>query len=100
MIELLPTCVTPELEYLQVKWAAHLSLATAVALLTEVLPIAGAISITGVKRRVRVVGTALETSEVARAAIPTSPAEGPQTGRPLSALAVDSVWLKHCDPPP
>jgi len=31
----LPACMTPELEYLQVKWAAHLPFSTAWALLTE-----------------------------------------------------------------
>ena len=34
-----PTSMTPELEYLQVKWAAHLSCATATRLLSEVLPV-------------------------------------------------------------
>ena len=62
LTRVVPACMTPELEYLQVKWAAHLPFSTATALLTELLPIEGAISVSGVKRRVRVVGAALENS--------------------------------------
>lgn len=102
LIQLLPTSVIPELEYLQVKWAAHLPFASAVALLSEVLPITDAISVSGVKRRVRAVGAALETSAAA-AARPAPPAQSTHSAeppKPLSALAVDSLWLRHCDPPP
>ena len=60
LTQVAPTSMTPELEYLQVKWAAHLSYATATALLSEVLPTADTISVSGVKRRVRVAGAALE----------------------------------------
>ena len=60
--------MTPELEYLQVKWAAHLSYATATALLSEVLPTAETISVSGVKRSVRVVGSALEQNDEQHAA--------------------------------
>ncbi len=60
LTRVVPACMTPELEYLQVKWAARLPLSTATALLTELLPIEGAISVSGVKRRVRVVGAALD----------------------------------------
>ena len=91
LVQMLPACVTPELEYLQVKWAAHLPYACATKLLAEVLPIADAISITGAKRRVRAVGTALESSPAA-AVHAVSPSL-------VSALAVDSVWLRHCNPP-
>lgn len=62
LVQVLPACVTPELEYLQVKWAAHLPYAAAAQLLAEVLPISLAISVTGVKRRVRAVGAELEQS--------------------------------------
>lgn len=99
MVEVLPTRVTPELEYLQVKWAAHLPYAQAVALLGEVLPIGDALSVSGVKRRVRAVGEALETGQApsAMAEIGNEPAQG--YAAPTS-VAVDSAWLKHCDPPP
>jgi hypothetical protein len=51
MVELLPLRVTPELEYLQVKWAAHLPFAAATALLKEILPIAEAHEAPGARRR-------------------------------------------------
>jgi hypothetical protein len=88
--------MTPELEYLQVKWAAHLSYATAAALLTEVLPIAEAVSVSGIKRRVRAVGAELDVAtEPVRAVEPAA-----ASSREVDALALDSAWLRHCDPPP
>ena len=100
MVEALPMRVTPELEYLQVKWAAHLPYAQAVALLGEILPIADVISVSGLKRRVRAVGAALESEQVP----PASGAAGGQLAAQVDAaptsVAVDSAWLKHCDPPP
>jgi hypothetical protein len=46
----LPGRVSPELEYLQVKWAAHLPYAVATALLKETLPVDQAISISGLRK--------------------------------------------------
>ena len=63
LVQVVSTSMTPELEYLQVKWAAHLSYATATALLSEVLLTADTISVSGVKRRMRVVGAALEKND-------------------------------------
>lgn len=54
-----PTCMTPKLEYLQVKWAADLSYATATTLLGDVLPSAVIISL---KRSV--IGAALKQNDV------------------------------------
>ena len=68
-----PTTMTPELESRQVKWAAHLSYAAACALLSEVLPTADTISVSGVQRRVRVVGAALEHERSSAAAQPCLP---------------------------
>lgn len=65
LLGLVPAAVTLELEFLRVKWAAHLSYATAASMLAEVLPIADALSVTGVKRRMRVVGAALDASAMA-----------------------------------
>ena len=98
-----PTSMTPELEYLQVKRAAHLSYASATRLLSEVLPVADTISISSVKRRVRVVGAALEQA-VGQNAQTHSDLQSckllvPPTSTALTALAVDSGWLRHCDPP-
>lgn len=92
LTRVVPTSMTPALEYLQVKWAAHLSYAAATALLSEVLPTADTISVSGVQRRVRVVGAALEhdTNRAVLSAIESQPDEKPEQ---LAALAVDSAWL-------
>jgi hypothetical protein len=100
MVEVLPTRVTPELEYLQVKWAAHLPYAQAVALLGEVLPIADVISVSGLKRRVRAVGAALESVQVPSASGVAGRQIATRVDAAPTSVAVDSAWLKHCDPPP
>ncbi len=46
----LPGRLSPELEYLQVKWAAHLSYAVATALLKKTLPVDQSISISGLRK--------------------------------------------------
>jgi hypothetical protein len=62
--------------------------------LSEILPISESISVSGVKRRMRAVGAAAEATPVAQ------PFEHSSTRKPtLKAVAVDSAWLKHCDPP-
>ncbi len=98
---LVPTGVTPELEYLQVKWAAHLPYAAASKLLMEVLPIDDSISVSSMKQRVRAVGATLEhAAHDATVATPKTKAAERSAPRPsLTALAVDSAWLRHCDPP-
>ena len=98
LIQLVPTCMTPELEYLQVKWAAHLPYAAATRLLCEILPVSDAISVSSTKRRVRAVGATLDQSFGQPA---NTANEQLASGVPpaLTALAVDSGWLKHCDPP-
>jgi len=55
----MPLRVSPELEYLQFKWAAHLPYAVATTLLKEVLPVDQAISTSGLRNRVWTVGQAL-----------------------------------------
>ena len=52
--------VTPELEYLQAKWAAHLPYRQATELLQEVLPLDKAISFGSTRRRILAVGNALD----------------------------------------
>jgi hypothetical protein len=54
-----PKRVTPELEYLQAKWAAHLPYRQATELLQEVLPLDKAISAGSTRRRILAVGGAL-----------------------------------------
>ena len=73
-----------------------MSYADAAAMLGEVLPISDAISVSGIKRRVRVVGAALDASP----AVQHSTGVDLDSKRgALSALAVDSAWLRHCQPP-
>ena len=55
-----PQRVTPELEYLQPKWAAHLPYRQATELLREVLPLDKAISLGSTRRRILAVGNALD----------------------------------------
>ena len=96
-----PTQMTPELEYLQVKWAAHLPYAAATNLLKEVLPIADSVSVTGLRRRVRAVGSELDRAaeEVVTENKVCANADVQDVPVPIHAVAVDSAWLKHCDPP-
>ena len=90
----LPLRTSPELEYLQVKWAAHLPYAVATALLKETLPVDQAISASGLRNRVWAVGQELDGK--AEGAI-----RGEQDYPPIDdqaepvALAVDSAWLRH-----
>ena len=55
-----PQRVTPELEYLQAKWAAHLPYRQATELLQEVLPLDKGISLGSTRRRILAVGNALD----------------------------------------
>ena len=95
----IPFRVTAELEYLQVKWAAHLSFGATAKLLNEILPIGDAISVSGIKDRVRVVGAELDHRNAATRPSRVERPEGAKHVSPLTALAVDSAWLKHCKPP-
>jgi hypothetical protein len=58
----LPGRLSPELEYLQVKWVAHLPYAAATALLKETLPVDQAISISGLRNCVWAVGQELDNA--------------------------------------
>jgi hypothetical protein len=99
--EALPKRVTPELEYLQVKWAAHLPYAAATTLLKEVLPLQNSISTTGTKNRVRTAGQELDARiEREIAALPRAEPVGDTCeSTRVTAVSVDSAWLKHCAPP-
>jgi hypothetical protein len=55
-----PLQVTPELEYLQAKWAAHLPYRQATELLREVLPLDKGVSFGSTRRRILSVGNALD----------------------------------------
>ncbi|MFM0008370.1 hypothetical protein PQR57_46670 [Paraburkholderia dipogonis] len=53
--------VTPELEYLQAKWAAHLPYRQAANMLKEVLPLDKGISSSGIRNRILDIGKQLDT---------------------------------------
>ncbi|MBK5091487.1 hypothetical protein IQ287_36730, partial [Burkholderia sp. R-69927] len=56
----LTTRVTPELEYLQAKWAVHLPYRQAAAMLKEVLPLDKGISFSGTRDRIHTLGKQLD----------------------------------------
>lgn len=93
--------VTPELEYLQAKWAAHLPYRQATALLSEILPLDKGISLGSTRRRILAVGKALD-AEVDRD-IANRPR--PVTDTPLresasvTSVSVDSAWLNFYSNP-
>jgi hypothetical protein len=95
----LPKRVTPELECLQVKWAAHLPFRQATALLKEVLPLDKGISFSGTRNRVHAVGKALD-AEIERD-ITQHPqclvGESPGQSDNVSCVSVDSAWLRCCE---
>jgi hypothetical protein len=101
LCEALPKRVTAELEYLQVRWAAHPPYAAATTLLKEVLPLEHGISTTGTRNRIRTTGQDLDARiEREIAALPeASPAEEACESAQVTAISVDSAWLKHCAPP-
>jgi hypothetical protein len=90
----LPGRLSPELEYLQVKWAAHLPYAVATALLKETLPVEQAISISGLRNCVWTIGQELD--HATESAIRGERAYPPANSKvKIIALAVDSAWLRH-----
>ena len=96
----LATRVTPELEYLEAKWAAHLPYRQATNMLKEVLPLDNGISSSGIRDRILDLGKQLD-AEIERdiAQLPRSVAD--ETVRECShvaAVSVDSAWLRNCDP--
>ena len=95
----LPKRVTPELEYLQVKWAAHLPYREATALLKEVLPLDKGISFSGTRDRIRAVGKELDAEierDVAKQPKAVADSLVRESGK-VAAVSVDSAWVRHCD---
>ncbi|MDL2354516.1 MAG: hypothetical protein QFF03_04595, partial [Pseudomonadota bacterium] len=90
----MPLRVSPELEYLQVKWAAHLPYAVAATLSKETLPVDQAVSTSGLRNRVWAVGQELD--DKAESAIRGERAYRLSDSKvKIVALAVDSAWLLH-----
>ncbi|CAE6843540.1 ISKra4 family transposase ISBte1 [Paraburkholderia nemoris] len=93
--------VTPELEYLQARWAAHLPYRQATELLREVLPLDKGISFGSTRRRILTVGSALD------AQIERDIASGPKVestvqvreSTTVGCVSVDSAWLRFSSSP-
>src|SRR5882762_9298514 len=92
--------VTPELEYLQAKWAAHLPYQQATGMLKEVLPLDKGISSSGIRNRILDIGKQLD-ADIERdiAKLPQAVADVQvRESSHVAAVSVDSAWLRHCDP--
>ena len=100
LAQALPKRVTPELEYLQTRWAAHLPYAAATALLKEVLPLENSISASGTRYRIHTAGAEIDIrveQEIARLPL-IGEADHLRESAHVTAISIDSAWLKHCNP--
>ncbi|MDM0118116.1 ISKra4 family transposase [Variovorax sp. J22R133] len=97
----LPSRTTPELQYLQAKWAAYLPYRQATALLKEVLPLGKAISHSSTRRTVRSVGKALDAEIECEIAWRPKTVAGDQIRQSASvaSVCVDSAWIGHHSSP-
>jgi hypothetical protein len=96
-----PQRVTPELEYLQAKWAAHLPYRQATDLLREVLPLDNAISLGSTRRRILDVGKALDAEIERDIASKPKPVrgDGVREATSVGCVSVDSAWLRFSSSP-
>jgi hypothetical protein len=101
LCKVVPQRVTPELEYLQAKWAAHLPYRQATELLQEILPLDKAISLGSTRRRVLAVGKALDAQIERDIASVPKPIDGDQVRESTSVgcVSVDSAWLSFSSSP-
>ncbi|EDZ99360.1 hypothetical protein BH160DRAFT_5322 [Burkholderia sp. H160] len=93
--------VTPELAYLQAKWAAHLPYRQATELLREVLPLDKGISFGSTRRRILAVGSALDAQinrDIASGPKPDS-GERIRESTTVGCVSVDSAWLSFSSSP-
>jgi hypothetical protein len=93
--------VTPELEYLQAKWAAHLPYRQATELLREVLPLDKGISFGSTRRRILAIGRALDAQierDIASGPKAVS-AEQVRESTTVGCVSVDSAWLSFRSSP-
>ncbi|WP_051888025.1 ISKra4 family transposase [Caballeronia sordidicola] len=93
--------VTPELEYLQAKWAAHLPYRQATELLREVLPLDKGISFGSTRRRILAIGRALDAQierDIASGPKAVS-AEQLRESTTVGCVSVDSAWLSFSSSP-
>ena len=96
-----PQRVTPELEYLQAKWAAHLPYRQATELLQEVLPLDKGISLGSTRRRILAVGHALDAQIERDIVSRPKPKQGDQVHESISVgcVSVGSAWLSFSSSP-
>jgi hypothetical protein len=95
----LTNLVTPELEYLQAKWAAHLPYRQATAMLKEVLPLDKGISFSGTRGRIHTLEKELD-ADIERdiAKLPQTVADVQvRESSHVASVSVDSARLRHCD---
>jgi hypothetical protein len=93
--------VTPELEYLRAKWAAHLPYRQATELLREVLPLNKGISFGSARRRILAIGRALDAQierDIASGPKVVS-AEPVRESATVGCVSVDSAWLNFSSSP-
>ncbi|WP_167760340.1 ISKra4 family transposase [Paraburkholderia pallida] len=98
MSKVLTNHTTPELEYLQAEWAAHLPYRQATAMLKEVLPLDKCISFSGTRNRIHALGKQLD-ADIKRdiAKLPQAGADGQvRKSSHVISVSVDSAWLWHC----
>lgn len=96
-----PQRATPELEYLQAKWAAHLPDRQATDLLHEVLPLDKGISLGSTRRRILAVGHALDAQIERDIVSRPKPEQGDHVRESISVgcVSVDSAWLSFSSSP-
>ncbi|ASL48792.1 hypothetical protein bAD24_p00435 (plasmid) [Burkholderia sp. AD24] len=91
--------VTPELEYLQAKWAAYLPYRQATTMLKEVLPLNKGISFSGARNRIHTLGKLLDADierDIAKLPQPATDVQVREASH-VAAVSVDSAWLRSCD---
>jgi hypothetical protein len=91
--------VTPELEYLQAKWAAHLPYRQATTMLKEVLPLNEGISFSGARNRIHTLGKLLDADierDIEKLPQVVTDVQVLESSY-VSAVSVDSAWLRSCD---
>ncbi|MGB7307293.1 MAG: ISKra4 family transposase [Burkholderiaceae bacterium] len=94
--------VTPELAYLQTRWAAYLPYAASTALLRQVLPVDDCISASGSRNRIKSAGRQIEArieQDIDRLSLVDDTHNPKESGR-VSTISVDSVWVRHARPTP
>lgn len=104
MTTALPRRATPELEYLQAKWAAHLPYRQATELLCEVLPLDKVLSLGSIRRGTIDAGRAIDAEierDIGSARLAPAPLGDSRVSESTSVgcVSVDSAWLNFSNSP-